>query len=259
MENASKALIMAGGVLIALLIIGALLLMFNSLTSYQEVGVQNTKEAQVIEFNNQYVTYNRNDVRGSDLYSLLNNVIDYNRRKSSSGTGASDQGQYIAYEPMTISYTFNGKQDKLTFDGTNRIFTGEYANFTLDDKTSNKLDNQFKSKLTETYASKENMLSLASGISNLYDKTSDKDKLSAISLWNKYIKEEYKVTGSNNQEKVNKYNSEINNREDIKNAIYTYYEYTMFKRAYFKCTGTNYNNQTGRIIKMEFEFTGKFN
>ena len=35
MENASKALIMAGGVMIALLIIGSLLLMFNNLSSYQ--------------------------------------------------------------------------------------------------------------------------------------------------------------------------------------------------------------------------------
>ncbi len=33
MENASKALIMAGSVLIALLIIGALILMFNNLSN----------------------------------------------------------------------------------------------------------------------------------------------------------------------------------------------------------------------------------
>ena len=54
MENASKALIMAGSVLIALMIIGALLLMFNSLTSYQDTNTQGEREAQVIEFNNQY-------------------------------------------------------------------------------------------------------------------------------------------------------------------------------------------------------------
>ena len=34
MENASKALIMAGSILIGLMVIGALLLMFNSLSSY---------------------------------------------------------------------------------------------------------------------------------------------------------------------------------------------------------------------------------
>ena len=75
MENASKALIMAGSVLIALLIIGALILMFNSLSSYQKTNVEGTRSSQIVEFNNQYDTYDRKNVRGSDLYSLLNKVI----------------------------------------------------------------------------------------------------------------------------------------------------------------------------------------
>ncbi len=116
MENASKALLMAGSVLIALMIIGALLLMFNNLSSYQEADIQTTREAQVIEFNNQYETYNRKNVRGSDLYSLLSKVIDYNRRKSTEGTG-DDQGQFLAYDPMTI-YVWVG-EDKSGFYASN--------------------------------------------------------------------------------------------------------------------------------------------
>ena len=37
MENASKALLMAGGILTALLVIGALILMFNQLGSIKKV------------------------------------------------------------------------------------------------------------------------------------------------------------------------------------------------------------------------------
>ena len=44
MENASKALIIAGSVLIALLVIGALMLMFNNLTTYQNAGEDNEKD-----------------------------------------------------------------------------------------------------------------------------------------------------------------------------------------------------------------------
>lgn len=121
MENASKALIMAGSVLIALMIIGALLLMFNSLSSYQDVGTQNTREAQVIEFNNQYETYNRKNVRGSDLYSLLNKVIDYNRRKSTEGTGK-DDGQYLAYKPMEV-YIYIGDSNKSKFYASDSKYT----------------------------------------------------------------------------------------------------------------------------------------
>ena len=121
MENASKALIMAGSVLIALMILGALLLMFNNLNNYQNTESQNTREAQVVEFNNQYETYNRNNVRGSDLCSLLNRVADYNRRKSTEGTGKNDEGQYLAYEPMTITFEFSGKKEQLSVNNENRL------------------------------------------------------------------------------------------------------------------------------------------
>ena len=261
MENASKALIIAGSMLIALMIIGALLLMFNSLSSYQDTGTKNTREAQIISFNNQYESFNRKNVRGNDLYSLLNRVVYYNRRKSSAGTGVADEGQYVAFEPMTITYTFNNQQKKLTFDDKNRIFVGEFINFSLNDKTSNKLKEHFKNKLKETYATNENMLSLAAGITNLYlgeNNISDKEILSAFTLWNKYAKNKY--TGENsNEKKIEYYRLNILSNENIKEDIYTYYEYMQFKRAQFDCVGTEYNNKTGRIIKMDFKFNDKFN
>ena len=86
MENATKALVMAGSVLIALMIIGALILMFGNLSSYQNVATQSERESQIIEFNRKYETYNRNKVRGSEIYSLLNQAVDYNRTKSTAGT-----------------------------------------------------------------------------------------------------------------------------------------------------------------------------
>ena len=97
MENASKALIMAGSVLLALIIIGSLLLMFNSLSSYQETVQETEREAQVVAFNNQFETYLRDDVRGSDIISLMNRIIDYNTRKGDS----SDE----KYQNMNIEIT----------------------------------------------------------------------------------------------------------------------------------------------------------
>ena len=80
MENASKALIMAGSVLIALLVVGALVLMFSNLTSYQNSNEKANKDEQITKFNQEYSTYNRKDVRGNELYSLINRVVDYNSR-----------------------------------------------------------------------------------------------------------------------------------------------------------------------------------
>lgn len=81
MENASKALLMAAGVLIALLTIGLLLFMFSSMSNTQKEGIQVARESQVIEFNNQFTSYLRDDIRGSDMISLMNRVADYNKRK----------------------------------------------------------------------------------------------------------------------------------------------------------------------------------
>ena len=49
-----------------------------------------------------------------------------------------------------------------------------------------------------------------------------------------------------------------NKIQTLKPYVYTYYEYVQFKRAKFDCVETKYNGQTGRIIKMTFKFTGKF-
>lgn len=110
MENASKALIIAGSILIALMIIGAVTLMFNSLSNYQNMNDKDVKEAQIVKFNNQYETYNRDNVRGSDLYSLLNRVVDYNRRKSDKATGL-DEGQDSQFQAMTIIISFEKYYD----------------------------------------------------------------------------------------------------------------------------------------------------
>ena len=87
MENASKALIMAGSVLLALIIIGAFMLMLTNLTDYQEKTDTVIEQQQIVEFNNQFSTYDRTNLRGNDMLSLMNRIIDYNTRKTVEGVG----------------------------------------------------------------------------------------------------------------------------------------------------------------------------
>lgn len=255
MENATKALIMAGSVLIALMIIGALILMFNSLTSYQKVGESNTKEAQIVEFNNQYETFNRKNVRGSDLYSLLNRVVDYNRRKSSEGTGK-DDGQYLAYEPMTISFNFSGKLDD--FRAPTASNKDEYKYLLRADKNEyiqGSTQNEFEQQIGQTVKELENkygqnnLVSLVTGLTKIFisDNSSEAERIQAVNDYNKYNK----GTPISSWESI-KENSAI--REDV----YRYYEYIQFKRAKFDCESVTYNQKTGRITKMNFKFNGKF-
>ena len=78
MENASRALIMAAGILIALMILGALMLMFNNLSSYQDQNDMTKEQAQVVEFNNQYLAYEKDDLTLMEMKSLYNKIQSHN-------------------------------------------------------------------------------------------------------------------------------------------------------------------------------------
>lgn len=249
MENASKALIIAGGVLIALMILGALLLMFNNLSSYQNTNTQTTEEAQVIAFNNQFETYNRNGVRGSELYSLLNKVIDYNRRKTLEGTGWSDEGGNLQYEPMTV--TFKIDVTALSADGTNRLFTRQSGNTFVIDKNKNTFENSIKTKIDnlENEYGSDSLVNITTSLTRIFpENPTEAQKLDAVSRFNNASK---KVS-------IDSWD-DIKPGSEIREDAYTYYEYIQFKRAIFDCTDEKMSNNTGRVIELDFEFTGKFN
>ena len=251
MENASKALIMAGSVLIGLMILGALILTFSNLNAYQETNVRNERSAQVVEFNNQYETYNRTDVRGSDLYSLLNRATDYNERKSVVGT----EGKEIAYEPITIVIDFAGKlSDIAPPEGENRLIT---KNQYIISGTTNEFEDSISSEIDslESEYGTSSLTNLTSALTKIFIDTNDQaEQMLAVERFNSASK----------KKKVSAWR-EIAPGSQIRQDVYKYYEYVQFKRAYFDCTsierqgesGVTYNTKTGRIVKMEFKYNGK--
>lgn len=267
MENASKALLMAGEVLISLIIISALLLMINNLTSYQSLKEQNTREAQVIEFNNKYEAYNRNDIRGNDLYSLLNRAVDYNRRKSTEGTGDKDEGQYLNYEPMTIIVNFKTddgeNQTKLVApDGKQRIFVSD--KYTID-ATNNRFENLFNNLNSNSYPSGA-LQNLANSLTKIFVSDSDFSNLKIsekkqifYNFNSAYGSQHFKADKIENEDNLSTLWNEIKESSQIREDVYKYYEYLQFTRAHFDCKNVEYNSGTGRIVRMEFKFNGKIN
>lgn len=81
MENASKALIMAGSVLISILIISALVFMFNQLRGVKTTEIDSDEAKKLVQFNKQIETFNRS-LYGSELLSLCNLIDDYNKRQA---------------------------------------------------------------------------------------------------------------------------------------------------------------------------------
>ena len=80
MENASKALIMAGSILISVVIIGALILMFNNLGELKKTELDSESTSKLLKYEQQIEGYCRPGLYGSELVSLSNLIDDYNKR-----------------------------------------------------------------------------------------------------------------------------------------------------------------------------------
>lgn len=92
MENATKALIIAGGMLIAMLIAGLLVLGFNQIRSMRQEQADQEALQEILDFNERFEAYNRTTVRGYQMISLANLVYDTNSRFT----------ERDGYRPVTI-------------------------------------------------------------------------------------------------------------------------------------------------------------
>jgi len=81
MENASKALIIAGGVLLGMMIIALVVFTYQQISSLGNQDYDKTVIAQQKDFNAQWEKYNGN-IYGSDVLSIANKIEDYNLREA---------------------------------------------------------------------------------------------------------------------------------------------------------------------------------
>ena len=78
MENASKALIMAGAILIAILIISLGVMVFRNMSNSVTTN-SNLNQEEITAFNNQITPYVGNNVSGSQVNALIQTVRSINQ------------------------------------------------------------------------------------------------------------------------------------------------------------------------------------
>lgn len=88
---------MAGGMLLAILIVSLLVYAWSLFSKYQSSQDDLTDIEDTAKFNEQFTNYQRDNVKGYDILSLANKVTDYNYRKSES-----DRTNDENYVPITI-------------------------------------------------------------------------------------------------------------------------------------------------------------
>lgn len=221
MENASKALLIAGGMLIALLVIGALLLAFNQIGDYEKGKSSMVKSSQVADFNKEFGKYSGDDVKGYDLITLINKAIDFNSKEGTTKETANS----VDYSKKIKIVITNMKKFKNKYGVNN---SSEWLKGNSDSyETQNSGDtipNGIKkfTELERTYT-----LSKLSNLSSNYD---------SIKAGTKTVKD---IIGTDDS------------RITLE-VIAQYREYSEFKSSSFKNTDMKYNGD--QIVELDFEY-----
>lgn len=222
MENASQALIMAGTVLISVIIIGALVFMFNGIINYQKTSTTVQEEEQKANFNKEYTSFEK-DLYGSELLSLINKAIDYN-----------EQYKADEYEQMKIVITINKGTGNNNVNSL--IKSGTYE---ISEKSSNIISSNLLVEITR--------------IQNKYN--GDKYLQRLVALSNSNNINEITVL-------LKEINKSYTYDNETKKDILKYSEYMEFKRKKFRFTKTLYHGErpgdkmsstNGRIVEMHYE------
>ena len=80
MENASKALLIAGGILLAMLVAALLVYLNSNIQIIKTAQSEKTFQEQLTAFNMQYEAYNKRIMYGTDIISVINKAIDNNEQ-----------------------------------------------------------------------------------------------------------------------------------------------------------------------------------
>ena len=75
MENASKALIIAGGVFLALMILSLVVYVLSSMTDFADAQDRAKQVSEIEEFNKSYQAYNKQRMYGIDINKANDNNI----------------------------------------------------------------------------------------------------------------------------------------------------------------------------------------
>lgn len=262
MENATKALMIAASVIIAVMLLALAIGYWNNMSGYYSEQHDSKTLKQLIEFNNKFANYENKTIRGNELVSIMNRIIDYNNL----------QADIEGYDRIEIEINLLGLDDQLRDENANwngsssiRVNSGGYiTNKTNDDdiKAIAELsaDLLTQAKMDLPWITETRLQKLSANISWIaYDDFStvpaaQKSETEKDYIANRLLKLQEILPGVSKDEIENNINA-------IKRVTCLYNEFTQFKRATFKCNEVLYlkegetsaDLENGRVKRMLFE------
>ena len=204
---------------------------------------------QDAKFNAQFENYNGQTIRGNEIISIMNKVVNYN-------TSIADMEKY---DKVILSIDLKGYQNRANdnfkySDSDTSIFQGKMSANILKNTATSDVNIRDVANIS---ADLINELASA-GISNISDAQLQAlsadiqniaiDSNAAQSLQITRNQKLQNILGKNKANSLN-----VSQMNTLVNVTKKYYQYTQFKRAMFKCTGVQHNtSQNGRVIGMTF-------
>lgn len=216
MENASKALIIAGGILLSMIVISLFFYMFGNMSTLVQRTEKDTTQEETVDFNKGFEAYNKKIMYGADIISVFNKATDNN-----------------------IKY-------KATVDNENQeYFINIIINFKKDLGT--RKETYTKNRRGTGYDMSNNTENIVFRKNNSYSLLNDKDKIQKLLIdavsW---------VDQEDNKTYVNQDSSVSTYTQGCTSYTVTYYPASEFKRKIFYCNDMKYSKTSGRVIEMSF-------
>ena len=98
MDNAAKALMIAGGILLAILVISMGVYIWQLSGDFINQGENEKEQERIIAFNREYESYQRQALRGADVITIINKVRNNNIKNKDA-------------QELLITWEINLKQD----------------------------------------------------------------------------------------------------------------------------------------------------
>lgn len=239
MENASKALLIAGGILIAIITLSLFMIMINQVSEYQASSSNRAQETKIADFNKQFAQLAQSGVKGMDVISAINMVIDFNQKND--GAIEIDYSQNIRVNVNMGN--FNTTVGEL-------LFGGDTSFRNIEDEGSEFYEIINKQREAEVEYGGTNVLSALSSneqsIKNNYDPEGEGDPNGD------------KITIAEALGRRN-LSSELQNLENLFRAgnftiLEAHTEYSRFKTSTFDGEVTGYHDDTGQISELTFTY-----
>lgn len=226
MENAAKALVIAGGILLAIMTLSLLVYMLGTTNRMAQAQDEKKVAEQLVAFNNEYEAYHKSRLYGVDVITVVNKAIVHNQNMKTS----------LATDPYYINVTISTVQDFKT--------------------TFNSIDNT----KPEAETKDKELSDLPTDIQDKFNLK--KNQINPVLFAGTYTLGNFQNNGEDFVLNANFIKFFNNSKEDFTvvtaDRKYTYNMYsalTNFKRAIFECPsegGVTYNPETGRIETMNF-------